>query len=192
MIRAVNEYFDVANWDFGETFYYTELSAYIQKVSRSYKSNCYSSRKQVPRFGNLFQIKATSEELFLSTARVTDVEIVKGYTEQNLRIGFTSSDDDETQTITTSSNTTTSVGPYAVYGTENSGGAHKRYGWLLHPCISIRDAALSALTTNTIHVHSFVESYVRSYANRADELLVRLHLTPKYTLYTTDTNTQLL
>ena len=29
VIEAVNEYFDVANWDFGETFYYTELSAYI-------------------------------------------------------------------------------------------------------------------------------------------------------------------
>ena len=105
----------------------------------------------------MFQIRATSEELFLSTAKVSDVEIVKGFTEQNLRIGFTSSDDTTTSTITTSSNTTTSVGPYAVYGTENSGGSANGLVGYFYPLYLTSDAALAASSTNAIHVHSFEE-----------------------------------
>ena len=79
VIASVNEYFDVSNWDFGETFYYTELSAYIhRKLTGIISSVVIVPENQSSRFGNLFQIKSTSEELFLSTAKVSDVEIVKG------------------------------------------------------------------------------------------------------------------
>jgi hypothetical protein len=37
------------------------------------------------KFGDLFQIKAGSNELFFSTASVNDVEIVSGLTGANLR-----------------------------------------------------------------------------------------------------------
>jgi hypothetical protein len=37
-------------------------------------------------FGNLFQVKAEPDELFLSVANVNNVEVVKGFTEQNLKI----------------------------------------------------------------------------------------------------------
>jgi hypothetical protein len=37
-------------------------------------------------FGNLFQVKAEPDELFLSTLTVNNVEVVKGFTEQNLKI----------------------------------------------------------------------------------------------------------
>ena len=37
------------------------------------------------KFGDLFQIKAASNELFFSTASVDDVEIVSGLTGANLR-----------------------------------------------------------------------------------------------------------
>ena len=192
VISAVNVYFDVANWDFGETFYYTELSAYIHReLSGIISSVVIVPENQSSRFGNLFQIKATSEELFLSTARVTDVEIVKGYTEQNLRIGFTSSDDEETQTITTSSNTTTSVGPYAVYGTENSGGSANGQVGYFYPLYLTSDAALSASTTNAIHVHSFVEFPGVSFYMPTEQMNhgKTTFDTSLYTLYTTDTNT---
>ena len=29
IIEAINKFFDIENWDFGETFYFQELSAYI-------------------------------------------------------------------------------------------------------------------------------------------------------------------
>ncbi len=193
VIQSVNEYFDVANWDFGETFYYTELSAYIhQKLSGIISSVVIVPENQSSRFGNLFQIKATSEELFLSTAKVTDVEIVKGFTEQNLRIGFTSSDDDATSTITTSSNTTTSVGPYAVYGTENSGGAYNGIVGYFYPLYLTSDAALAASTTNAIHVHSFEEFPGVSFYMPTEQMNhgKTTFDTSLYTLYTTETSTQ--
>jgi len=37
------------------------------------------------RFGDLFQIKSASNELFFSTASVNDIEIVTGLTGVNLR-----------------------------------------------------------------------------------------------------------
>ena len=38
-------------------------------------------------FGNLFQVKGETDELFLSTATVADVEIVRNLTDTNLRVG---------------------------------------------------------------------------------------------------------
>ena len=38
-------------------------------------------------FGNLFQVKGETDELFLSTATVGDVEIVRNLTDTNLRVG---------------------------------------------------------------------------------------------------------
>lgn len=87
VVNAINEYFDIANWDFGESFYYTELAAYIhQKLATSISSVVIVPTKSTSAFGNLFQIKAEPTELFLSTAGVNNVEIVANLTETNLRI----------------------------------------------------------------------------------------------------------
>lgn len=87
VIDAIDEYFDIGNWDFGERFYYTELSAYIhQKLSNIISTVVIVPQKADSAFGNLFQIKSEPNELFLSTATVADVEIVRNLTETNLRI----------------------------------------------------------------------------------------------------------
>ena len=87
IVSAINDYFSVENWDFGESFYYTELSAYIHQTLTTHLSSVVI----VPtggesKFGNLFEIKAEADELFLSVATVSDIEIVKAFTEQNLRV----------------------------------------------------------------------------------------------------------
>ena len=39
VIQSINTYFDIRNWDFGETFFYTELAAFIhQQLSRTISS----------------------------------------------------------------------------------------------------------------------------------------------------------
>jgi len=87
VIEKVNEFFDITNWDLGESFYYTELSAYIHQNLPSHLSSIVIVPKQAEsNFGNLFQVKAEPDELFLSVATVADVEVVKGFTEQNLKI----------------------------------------------------------------------------------------------------------
>jgi hypothetical protein len=87
VIRAVNNYFDVKNWDFGETFYYTELAAYIHQQL----ANIVASVVVVPTFGDSnfgdgFEVRSRSDEIFISTAQVTDVNIILSNTATNLRI----------------------------------------------------------------------------------------------------------
>ena len=87
VVQAVNDFFNIANWDMGESFYYTELAAYIHQTMPTHLSSIVVVPTQTEsNFGNLIQVKADPDELFLSTAQVSDVEVVKGFTEQNLKV----------------------------------------------------------------------------------------------------------
>ena len=87
VVEITNEFFAIANWDLGESFYYTELAAYIhQSMPAQLSSIVIVPVQSESNFGNLFQVKAELDELFLSTLTVNNVEVVKGYTEQNLKI----------------------------------------------------------------------------------------------------------
>ena len=86
IINAINSYFSIANWDFGDTFYYSELAAFIHtRLSSKISSVVIVPKDAEAKFGDLFQIKAGSNELFFSTATVSQVEIVSGLTGVNLR-----------------------------------------------------------------------------------------------------------
>lgn len=88
VLAAINQYFDINNWDFGETFYFTELSSYIhQQVGNAIGSIVIVPRSATSVFGDLFQVRANSDELFLSTATVDDIEIVDRLTNTVLRTG---------------------------------------------------------------------------------------------------------
>ena len=87
VIQAIDDFFDIANWDFGQSFFFTELAAYIHQQM----ANMLSSVVIVPasansKFGDLFQIKSEPDQLFLSAARVTDVLIVPNLNPAELRI----------------------------------------------------------------------------------------------------------
>ena len=86
IINAINSYFAITNWDFGDTFYYSELAAFIHtRLSSKISSVVIVPKDAEAKFGDLFQIKAGSNELFFSTATVSQVEIVSGLTGVNLR-----------------------------------------------------------------------------------------------------------
>jgi hypothetical protein len=87
VIQAVDTYFDIRNWDFGEKFYWSELSAYIhQALSRTISSVVIVPNSANSQFGNLFEIIASPTELFMSTATVNNVQIISNLTNQNLRV----------------------------------------------------------------------------------------------------------
>lgn len=87
VIKAIDKYFDIRNWDFGEKFFYTELAAFIhQQLSTLISSVVIVPSNANSQFGNLFEIVATPSELFISTATVNNVQIVSNLTEQNLRV----------------------------------------------------------------------------------------------------------
>ena len=87
VIEAIDAYFDIRNWDFGEKFFYTELAAFIhQQLSRIISSVVIVPNNASSQFGNLFEIAASPDELFISTATVNNVQIVVSLTDQNLRV----------------------------------------------------------------------------------------------------------
>jgi hypothetical protein len=87
LIRAVNDYFDASLWDFGETFYFTELTAYIHQRLANVISSCVLVPLNASsNFGDGFEVRSRSDELFISTAQVADVVIISSNTSSNLRI----------------------------------------------------------------------------------------------------------
>lgn len=87
VIEAIDIFFNVQNWDFGEAFYYTELAAFIHRyLAKFIASVVIVPTDKEAKFGNLFQIKAEPNELFLSLATVDNVEIISNLTETNLRV----------------------------------------------------------------------------------------------------------
>lgn len=81
LIAAVNSYFDINNWDFGETFYFSELSAYLHnRLSPDIASVIIVSEDSNVPFGNLYQINAEPDEIIISAATVDDVEIISSIT----------------------------------------------------------------------------------------------------------------
>ncbi len=87
VIRAVNAYFTANLWDFGDTFYFTELAAYIHQQLATIISSCVL----VPNFSNSvfgdgFEIRCMSNELPISTAQVSDVQIISSNTSSALKI----------------------------------------------------------------------------------------------------------
>lgn len=87
VISLIDEYFNISNWEFGETFYFTELASYIHsKLAKSIGSVVIVPSNLSSRFGDLFEVVCESDELFLSSATVDDIEIVSTYTDSNLRM----------------------------------------------------------------------------------------------------------
>ena len=86
VITAVNDYFSVDNFDFGDTFYFSELSAYIHQSLSPYISSIVivpEGSNQV--FGSLYQISSLPNEIFISAATVDDVNIIDSLTASRLK-----------------------------------------------------------------------------------------------------------
>ena len=86
LIAALNDYFNVSNWDFGETFYFSELSAYLHTSLTPYLNSVVivpSNGTQV--FGSLYQISCEHDEIFANTATVNDVEIIDAITASKIK-----------------------------------------------------------------------------------------------------------
>lgn len=87
VIQTVNNYFSLSNWDFGESFFFTELAAYIhQQLATIVASVVITPLNAQAKFGDLFEIQCEADEIFISSARVTDVQIVPALTETVLGI----------------------------------------------------------------------------------------------------------
>ena len=115
VIAAINEFFALDNWDFGDTFYFTELAAYIHnELAPDLLTAVIVPNQSGQSFGSLFQIDSAADEIFISGATVDDVSIITALGANQLAASGTV----VTSTPTATTNTTTGS---AVSGSTTSG-----------------------------------------------------------------------
>jgi hypothetical protein len=86
VLANLNNYFSIDKWDFGQTFYFSELAAYIH----SNMGGVVSSVVLVPldplkSFGDLYEIRSAPSEIFANGALVTNIEVITALTSTNIR-----------------------------------------------------------------------------------------------------------
>jgi hypothetical protein len=87
VIQSINQYFNLENWDFGDTFNFGELSAFvIRNLSPDIVNFLIVPKAPEKYFGSLFQVFCEPDEIFLSTAGVEDIEIINTVTSGLLKV----------------------------------------------------------------------------------------------------------
>jgi hypothetical protein len=86
VINAINQYFTIENWDFGDTFFFSELSSYLHDQLGSIISTVVLvPTNPLKSFGDLYEIRSQSNEIFVNAATVNDVEVIDALTSSQLR-----------------------------------------------------------------------------------------------------------
>ena len=86
VVDAINQFFALENWNFGETFYFSELAAYIiNELSPDVSSIVLVPRQESQSFGSLYELKSENDEIFISSATVDDVQIIDSITASRLK-----------------------------------------------------------------------------------------------------------
>ena len=85
-LAAINQFFALENWNFGDTFYFTELSTYVmQQLAPDVISFVIVPTQTGQYFGSLFEIQCPGDSIFLSCATAKNIRVVTGLTSTNLK-----------------------------------------------------------------------------------------------------------
>jgi hypothetical protein len=80
-LSAINTYFDPANWDFGDTFYFSELSTYLHnQLAPNVASIIIVPSNTNIAFGSLLQINSGPNEIITSAATANNIQIISAIT----------------------------------------------------------------------------------------------------------------
>ena len=86
VVAAMNTYFSIDKWNFGDTFYFSELAAYLHSNLGSIISSVVlvplNSQKY---FGDLYEIRSEPNEIFANGATINNIEVIEALTSTNLR-----------------------------------------------------------------------------------------------------------
>lgn len=87
VVEKMNQFFDINNWDFGDTFYFSELSAYIHReIGDIVNSVVVVPTDPTKSFGDLYEIRSAPNEIFVNAVTVNDIEVIDALTPANLRV----------------------------------------------------------------------------------------------------------
>lgn len=86
LLTVINMFFDISNWDFGETFYATELIALMHtRLPTEIHSVVLVPIYSTNSFGDLFTVNCGFDEILQSAAQLTDIEVVEALTPTVIR-----------------------------------------------------------------------------------------------------------
>ena len=121
VIQAINEFFSLENFDFGDTFYFTELAAYVHnQLAPDLLTVVIVPNQSGQTFGSLFQISCAADEIFISGAIVDDVTIIDALGANQLLASGT--------VVTSTSTTSTTTSTSSVSGTTTTAGSGSSTG----------------------------------------------------------------
>jgi len=87
VLSAMNSYFNINNWNFGDTFYFSELSAYLHvQLGDLVSSVVLVPNDPTMNFGDLYEIKSAPFEIFVNGATANDVVVIAALTPVQLQI----------------------------------------------------------------------------------------------------------
>jgi hypothetical protein len=79
ILSAIDEFFSLENWDFGQSFHFSELSTYVMNLMTPDITNFIIVPKQ-NSFGSLYEVACQSNQIFISGATASDIQIVDAIT----------------------------------------------------------------------------------------------------------------
>jgi hypothetical protein len=86
VVSNMNAYFNLDTWNFGDTFYFSELAAYIhQNIADVVSSVVLVPLDTQKSFGDLYEIRSAPNQIFVNGATVNDVEVITALTSTNLQ-----------------------------------------------------------------------------------------------------------
>jgi hypothetical protein len=86
LLSVINTYFDIANWDFGETFYATELISLMHtRLPTEIASVVLVPLYSTNSFGTMFTVTCGFDEVLQSASMLNDIEIVEALTPTVIR-----------------------------------------------------------------------------------------------------------
>jgi hypothetical protein len=86
VISNINNYFTIDKWDFGDSFFFSELAAYLhERLGSIISSVVLVPLNPLKTFGDLYEIRSAPNEIFVSAATVSDVEVIDALTQTNIR-----------------------------------------------------------------------------------------------------------
>jgi len=86
VLSTMNAYFDIANWNFGDTFYFSELAAYIHAQIGTYVASVVLVPLNPQKsFGDLYEIQCAPYQIFVNGATINDIEVIQSLTSTNLQ-----------------------------------------------------------------------------------------------------------
>jgi hypothetical protein len=87
VLAAMNNYFNINFWDFGDTFYFSELTAYLHAtVGELISSVVLVPNDPTMSFGDLYEIKCMPYEIFVNAATANDVVVIPALTPAELQV----------------------------------------------------------------------------------------------------------